>query len=437
LAEAAMHRFKQTLTTAFLVAAVGIVFASGAAQAKKFEVLESLGDHEMGSTPQGPVLIDKDGNIFGTASQFGPQGDGTVFELKRVRHGYKASSIFRFNGVNGGYPTGALIMDTQGNLYGTAYDVAFELSPVTGQRLWSEKILHQFCSNGCGDGNQPVGGLTYQGASSGALYDGVSPLFGVTAEGGANNAGTVFQLIDNSGNWTEAVLYNFCSVGGNNCLDGSLPFSGLTVDKTGNLFGAAVQGGGKDQGGTIFELSPNGDSWTFNAIYRFCGEVNCADGESPAGPLVIDAAGSLLGVTGGGGPKCKADKVSSCGTIFKLAFDGANWQETVLYNFCQERDCRDGRAPSAGLTMDSFGNLYGTTADGGGNDIDEYGFGGGIVFQFDGSALNVLHRFCSLPNCADGERPLASVVMDEQGDLYGTTSLGGELGSGTVFEINP
>jgi uncharacterized repeat protein (TIGR03803 family) len=436
-----MRGFKRTLATAFLTA--GVTFAGGAAHAAKFKVLVSFA-HKLGSNPMAPVLIDQTGNLYTTASQLGPRGGGTVVELSpKPGGGYKTKAIFRFDGqgARGGQPNGPLIIDTQGNLYGTADNLVFELSPVTGQKAWGEKILHQFCSQqNCTDGNGPTGGLTYAGASSGAPYDGSSPLFGATGGGGDKNGGTVFKLTNSSGNWAEKVLYNFCSEGGSDCTDGYVPTGGVVLDVTGNLYGATVQGGGNKfqtgGAGVIFEFSPG--EGTETVLYRFCSGANCADGARPVGNLAMDAAGSIYGATVGGGA-CDTGGQFGCGVIFKVLPNGSSSQESVLYTFCQQRDCRDGLSPQAGLFLDSTGNLFGTTYQGGGNDIDYFGVGGGVVFQLKGAALKVLHRFCSFPNCGDGEYPAAPLVTGGATGLYGTTTLGGRFGDatdgGTAFKI--
>ena len=172
--------------------------AGGAAHAAKFKVLHSFcgsGHHGCsdGSNLQSALIADAAGNLYGTTAKGGKEF-GTVFELERKSNGgFNFKTIFRFCALCGGQPSGALILDTHGNLYGTANDLVFELSQQTGKKVWSEKILYQFCSlQNCSDGSLPVDGLTYAGASSGSRYDGSSPLYGATNIGGANNEGTAF-----------------------------------------------------------------------------------------------------------------------------------------------------------------------------------------------------------------------------------------------------
>lgn len=432
----------RTLSPVFaLTLATGIALAGGAAQAAKFKVLVSFA-HKLGINPMAPVLIDQAGNLYTTASQGGAQGGGTAVELKRKGGGYKATAIFRFCGGcgTGAQPSGRLIIDTQGNLYGTAGNLIFELSPVVGQKTWGEKILYRFCSQlNCTDGNDPGGGLAYAGQASGAPYDGVSPLFGVTSSGGVNNGGTAFEIKNDAGKWSESVLYSFCAQGGAKCTDGNSPQTGVTVDSSGNIYGVTKLGGGNDPvlsgAGVVFELSPAGnDSWTETTLYRFCSLQDCIDGARPWAGLTLDSSGALLGTTLLGGRKCPLTP-DRCGVIFKLVPNGAQSQETVLYDFCKKADCKDGAIPMAGVSLGNDGSLFGTTNLGGGNDGSAFPNGGGTVFQFSESSLSTLHSFCSLVNCEDGAAPAATPIVESTGALYGTTESGGVSDSGTVFRL--
>jgi hypothetical protein len=157
------------------------------------------------------------------------------------------------------------------------------------------------------------------------------------------------------------------------------------------------------------------------------------DGAYPFGDLTIDASGNLLGGTGGGGTHC----VPGCGVLYRLTPNGANSQEIVIYSFCAKKNCADGISPIAPPIIDENGNLFGTTVNGGGNYIDKYGFGGGVAYELSGSTLKVLHHFCSLANCADGEYPQSALVMDSSGNLYSTTERGGAFDGGTFFRVKP
>jgi uncharacterized repeat protein (TIGR03803 family) len=444
----------RAIAIAIASSALLLAFWSGA-EAGNFKVLHSFcaksncGD---GKGPEGAPLVDAAGNLFGTTTSGGNQG-GVVFELQRAASGkLKFIKLYTFcrhsSCLDGSAPTGRLVIDTRGNLYGTTSQgggndgVAFELSPSeTGK--WKETILHAFCSSfNCTDGAKSFDGLTYAGATGGAVYDGTSPLYGTTAAGGAHNQGTVFSLVPNGDQWTETVLYNFCSQGGSSCTDGKGPTHNVIVSRTGNLLGTTTLGGTNDEGfggaGVAYELSPNGDgSWSYSILYQFCSVApHCSDGEFPSGALFEDGAGNLLGTTGGGGSPCNSEP-HGCGTVFKLAPNGEGFGETVLYAFCQKTDCKDGADPEGGVTLDPTGNLLGTTFAGGGNDIDESGIGGGVVFELSGTSYRVLHRFCSKDSCADGEYPETGVQLDQMGVAYGTSGIGGAFGGGTVFAVTP
>jgi uncharacterized repeat protein (TIGR03803 family) len=289
-------------------------------------------------------------------------------------------------------------------------------------------VLHAFCS-ACGDGQYLEAGMTYSGQSSGALYDGVSPLYGTTIAGGAGSGGIVFQLapIPGKTRWKEKAIYAFCALA--RCIDGGQPRGELILDQAGNLYGA-TQGGGLNAEGTVYELSPRHRSWSETVLYSFCSLANCTDGIEPYGGLVMDAGGNLFGTTGG-------SDGFAYGTVFKLVPSGTQSQFTLLHTFCGNPDCGDGRNPWGALIMDQSGNLLGTTQYGGGHDIDECDCGGGTVYQANGTDEHVLYSFCAQTGCTDGEYPRAPVIRDASGNLFGTTLAGGQTGAGTVFELTP
>jgi len=283
--------------------------------------------------------------------------------------------------------------------------------------------LHSFNANGI-DGYAPFASL---------IFDATGNLYGTTEVGGASGTGcggygcgTVFELSPSGGSkWTETVLYSF--TGGS---DGQAPEASLILDAAGNLYGTTVEGG--DFSGTVFELTPrNNRQWTEVQLHVFNGE----DGENPAASLIFDAAGNLYSTISGGGVNyCDG---YGCGNVFELSPDGGGeWALTILHSF----DKRDGEDAQAGLAFDAAGNLYSTTYAGGTHD---WGKGcdvlcGGTVFQLapgeNGTwTETVLHSFNRV--APDGEFPLARLVFDTAGNLYGTTTAGGSYGGGTVFEI--
>src|SRR6266851_2388500 len=149
-------------------------------------------------------------------------------------------------------------------------------------------------------------------------------------------------------------------------------------------------------------------------LYSFCSQANCTDGRQPNGGLIMDAAGNLYGTSSGGGNTCSSD-AGDCGVVFKLASDpsGTGWTETVIYNFCSRTGCADGQFPLAGLVMDKAGNLYGTTAYGGNQNT-------GVAFQLTPNpngtwTETVIYTFCQQTGCADGWRPEGPMIMDAAG----------------------
>jgi len=365
----------RTLTAALLIGGMALAgLAGSAAHAAKFKVLHSFCEsHHLfcgdGSNPASSLAMDQAGNFFGTTST-GGQGVGTVFELERKPGGsLKFKTLYRFctQGICGHNPNGPLVIDTAGNLYGTASNLVFELSPGGKRGLWTERVIHQFCNNNCGDGTLPNGGLTYAGSSAGAPYDGVSPLYGVTQLGGTHNGGTVFEL--SGGTWGESVLYSFCSQGGSNCTDGEHPLAPPIIDQMGNLFGTVLDGGNNfspNGAGAVYELTLNGSSWAETVLYRFCSLSKCADGARPLGRLAMDSLGTLFGVTQNGGHCASHLHKEGCGVLFKLVPNGEQSEETLLHVFCSKKDCRDGDLPQSGPLLSSSGDLFGSTAFGGG-----------------------------------------------------------------------
>jgi uncharacterized repeat protein (TIGR03803 family) len=205
---------------------------------------------------------------------------------------------------------------------------------------------------------------------------------------------------------TFTVLYNFYG-----WPDGFGPSTGLIRDAAGNLYGTA--GGGVFNRGTVFKVSKRGSE---TLLYSFCSANNCSDGESPRGSLIRDSKGNLYGTTSSGG-------ASNAGAVFKLSKSG---KETVLYSFCPQNGCTDGAYPNAGVIRDAQGNLYGTTPEG--------GTGSGTVFKVDASGNHtVLYTFTG---GTDGAIPYAGVLRDHAGNLYGTASSGGSSGNGTVFKLS-
>jgi uncharacterized repeat protein (TIGR03803 family) len=318
------------------------------------------------------------------------------------------------NGNDGASPQNSLTFDAAGDLYGTTSSggldkvgTVFELTPKSGGG-WSYKILYSFSKAG-GDGQAPW---------SGVIFDSAGNLYGTTSAGGANGAGTVFELMPPappSSQWTEKILYSFLNDG----VDGQKPLASVVFDSTGNLYGTTFDGGTSGYG-TVFELSPVGDGWVETLLHTF---PFSGDGQNPRGSLILDSSGNVYGMTlfGGGGS----------GIVFELSpSSGGEWTEAVLHNFANGSD---GGYPTGGLIFDSLGNLYGITEIGGATDA-------GTVFELSPSSggswsETILYTFGS--KASDGSNPFGNLVFDSAGNLYGTAFDGGTDGSGTVFELKP
>lgn len=307
--------------------------------------------------------------------------------------------------TDGSSPEAGLAMDANGNFYGTtvvggAYDEG-TVFKVTSDG--AETLLHSF-NHRRGDGTQPAAPV---------ILDAKGNLYGTASTKGAHNGGVVFKVALNG---RETILYNFCSLA--NCADGNQPLAGLVRDKAGNLYGTTLIGGAQNLG-TVFKLTPSGVE---TVLHSFGG----SDGSSPWAGLVMDGQGNLYGTTYTGGDLSLCNGLG-CGTVFKVA---ANGTETVLHSFCSQQgtSCTDGMNPRSGLLRDKQGNLYGTAYYGG-------TAGNGIVFKLalDGTET-VVYNFQGTPN--DAGHPVGGLLMDSAGNLFGTTYQGGIYNDGSVFEIN-
>jgi uncharacterized repeat protein (TIGR03803 family) len=420
-----------------LCAAV-VILGCGFVAAQQYKVVWNFsGGANDGEFPLAPLIADHAGNLYGTTLGGGNSFGGTVFELtpngdgtwsEAILYGFCANKA-GVQCLDGESPEAGLVMDSAGNLYGTTKNggepscpsdltgcgVAFEISPPSSPGgAWTETVLHSFCSNVvnrfCLDGMYPVSQLTLD--LSGNVY-------GTTSVGGTGrfDGGTVFELSPSAGGWTETVLYNFCSLGqGNFCLDGTFPLAGATFGKDGNLYGTTGIGGSQlsEGGGTVYRLSRGSNGWTEKVLFAF--HPPGRNGGGPSGSVSFDRAGNLYSTVGGGGQY-------GFGGVFRLSPQGGGSEQTYSFNG------NDGDTPLAGVLIDpSRDALYGTTAGG----FEEFG----SVFQMTPPEQEtVLYNFCQQPNCTDGFNPVAGLVEDASGNLYGTTKLGGANNQGVVFEI--
>jgi uncharacterized repeat protein (TIGR03803 family) len=398
------------------------LYGTGTAAAQE-TVLYSFTSTPDGSVPNGGVIFDKAGNLYGTTvaggtdgTDCGGDGCGTVFELSPGTNGVWTETVlhsFDFNGEDGVQPRIGVIFDGAGNLYGTTANggtnglgTVFELSP-NGSGGWNEKVLHSFNMT---DGWQPWNSL---------LLDADGDLYGGTQWGGPYNSGTVFELTPSTnGTWTEKILHNFGK--GHDGVDSR----GMIFGTDGSLYGTTAFGGSHNIG-IVYQLSPRANGkWTEKILLNFNGK----NGYEPSfGNLLFDAAGNLYGTTIEGGPYDQ-------GVVFQLVPQtSGKWKENILF------------AKNGGgyMIFDKAGNLYGT--------IYSWGtYGGGSIFKLtpgtDGTwNESVSYSFEGSPDAAN---PFGNLIFDSLGNLYGTTSCGGSdgtgtgsgcggLGYGTVYELAP
>ncbi len=409
------------------VAALG-----GSAGAHKIMVIHSFcGEANCADGGSGMSLVrDAAGNLYGTAAPTSSDY-GSIFELSPAGGKWTYRALDHFSQGAQLTPNAPLIVDVNGDLYGSLKDynrlsrggMIFKLSHSADGSTWTYRMLHYFTQDRYGS----EGAMTYAGAAAGLPYDGVSTLYGPSGQGGRDAKGTIFALTPPTTGkiWDYKIIYSFCRRA--DCADGWAPFDTLTMDGAGNLYGTTVAGGANGQG-VLFELSPGAKHWSNTVLHDFCSQSDC--GEPLTNSVVRDAAGNLYGTTSEDAG-CVAGQ--PCGVLYKLAPDG---QESVLHGFCSQSDCADGKDAGMGLTMDANGTLYGVTTQGGGNDQDVNGKGGGTIFSFDGK-YHVLHSFCARTNCTDGAYPIGPLIADGAGHFYGVTSSGGATGHGTIFEFAP
>ncbi len=423
-------KFLGAASAALMIVIAIFILAPGAWGQSKFKTLHAFHGKD-GAIPAGTLIFDAAGNIYGTTLSGGNQncsgGCGTVYQLTTDADGtWTHKVLYSFTAHEDAHPDAGVIFDAAGNLYGMN-----NLGPDTGDVYeltlqagggWSETVLYRM--GGDFDGN-PQGGM---------VFDAAGNLYGTSAWGCNYGDGVscVFEMTPSGSTWTFNLLYGFDTGSTGWYPSGTTPI----FDGKGNLYATTAFGGNSGCSpygngcyglGVVFELSPNaGGNWTVKDLHKFTGGK---DGESPACPLVFDAAGNLYGTTYAGGAYGK-------GNVFKLTpnADGT-WTLHVLHQFTGGKD---GSMPLAGVIFDAAGNLYSTTYQGG-----AYGYG--VVFKLTPTATGgwhetVLHAFHDSPGAYPGGGPNVAggtLVFDGSGNLYGTTSGDGSKTFGTVFEITP
>jgi len=368
-----------------------------------------------------------DGNFYGAMTEGGAStcapatGCGTIF---KITPSGTLSTLHYFcsepNCADGQDPYATPLQATDGNFYGTT---AFGGANTNGEycpdslgavgcgtvfRITSSgtlTTLYSFCAqSACKDGAVPIGGLIQ--ATNGDFY-------GTTSMGGSRGGGTVFKITPGG---TLTTLHSFCLISPA-CTDGTAPTGGLVQATDGSFYGTTS---GAVSAGTVFKITPAGKLTT---LYSF----SSADGVNPQAGLIQAADGNFYGTTFNGGAGC------CYGTVFKITPSGAL---TTLHSFCSSGyPCTDGENPWGALIEGTDGNLYGTTTIGGHCASYPYDLCGTVFRITPSGTLTTLYNFCSLSACADGEQPWAGLVEATNGDLYGTTQLGG-TGTGTVFSLS-
>lgn len=390
-----------------VAAAMSLSFCLLAQASDRQNLIYNFSRGSGGYGPGGTLFIDSSGNLYGAASEGNISGFccGTIFELSpKAGGGWTYSVLYTFSGVgNDSLPNGSLVRDAAGNLYGTAVSFGngevFELSP-NPSGGWYETVLYSLGSND-GTGPSPVvldaagnlygtvnsggahnlgyvfqvspnpgGGWTYQhlhdfggvdGAYpiAGVIVDGSGNLYGATGSGGnsgncPSGCGVVFKLAQNSGTWTETVIHEFNGDNGSNSV------APLIMDTAGNLYGSTAVGG-LNGFGLVFELTLVSGKWQAKTLHNFTDAGG--DGAAPNSALVL-RNGNLYGTTssgGGGLGECVSYGDAGCGSVFELSPSGNTWKETILFDF---DGGTDGAFPG-GVIFNSSGKAFGVTEGGG------------------------------------------------------------------------
>ena len=388
-----IHHRMIAVVIVLVLACMGARSASGqAVQKPKVTTLYTFTGGSDGGSPYAGLIRDAAGNLYGATFAGGSANLGTLFKISKAG---KETVLYSFTGKpDGEHPTSDLLMDNAGNLYGANYEggasgfgAIFKFS-----KSGKESLVYSFGSGT--DGEYPGSGL---------IQDAAGNLYGTTGYGGKSGNGTVFKI---SKTGKETILHSFTGT------DGQYPFSTLLRDSAGNLYGTASSGGASAKG-TVFKLSPKGK---VTVLHSF---ADGTDGASPYAGLVQDSQGNFYGTTYYGGAGCQG---YDCGTIFKTTPKG---KTTILHAF----GLSDGHYPDFGtLARDAAGNLYGTTYAGGTDDM-------GVVFKLTSKGKEtILYTFTG---GTDEGFPVAGLIQDPTGNLYGVTLGNPPTTYGTVFKLKP
>ena len=330
-----------------------------------------------GKQPMSTLIADASGNLYGTTYIGGANSVGSVFKMDHTTHAI--TTLATFNGTNGANPMAGLVMDASGNLYGTTnIGGANNLGTVFEVVSGSGTVTTLASFSGTGNGANPQASL-YRDASGN--------LFGTAYAGGSSSKGTVFEVVNGSGTITTLVTFT-----GTN---GANPMMALTKDASGNLYGTTSTGGA-NSAGTIFKLTAG--TYALTTLH----DCAYADGSTPESTLLIDASGNIFGTTWGYNP-------GGQGGLFEI--DAATHTYTNLASFTSST----GNVPMGNMVMYQ-GTLYGTT--------------GTTVFKYSSGTLTAINTF----SWGTGSTPLG-LYVDANGNLFGVCQTGGSGSAGTIYEL--
>lgn len=432
------------LAGALALLCVLVSIPSATARAQTYTVLHTFSGPD-GGNPFAGLTQDAAGNFYGTTYYGGVTnsncnlGCGTVFKLAHRGSGWVLTTLYAFRGSSdSGYPSSRVIFGPDGSLYGvtgggtSSNDAGsvFNLRPSATfcpsvSCPWTKTVLVRFSTGGTG-GNTPIGDLT---------FDHQGNLYGTTYGGGQYGWGTVYELVHENGNWTESVLYSFNPQPG--ITDGANPAGGVIFDNAGSLLGTTEAGGLFEISGlypsgygVVFKLAPVSNGWTETVLYTFQDD---GDGGTPVAGLTPAIVGGLqvfYGTTVAGGTgSCRIAEIFGCGTVFQVPY-------STDFSFPAYQSGASPGGPTASVTVDAAGRLYGTAHMDGAN-------GMGSVFELmpgsNGWTYTSLHDFSG----SDGSSPESNVSFDSSGNLYGTTNFGAGTGClngygcGVIWMITP
>ena len=397
------------LTGVFLPVTLLLLLAT-TAPAQTLTVLHNFSGAD-GNSPYAGVTFDQQGRIYGTTCYGGSNQDGAVYRLVHEGEGWVSSPIYSFGppqSEDGSGPLARVVFGPDGLLYGTTggggttgSGTVFSLRPPatackTALCPWVETVLHNFTFF---DGYEPGYGDL--------VFDQAGNIYGTTFNGGGSGAfGNVFKLTRSGSGWTFSVLWSFIDDGG-----GVGPAGGVIFDNAGNLYGTTSLGGAHDNG-TVYELSPTQSGWTLTTLYSFTN----SDGEG-SGSLFLGAQGDLFGIAG----------LFATGSAFEMTQQNGAWSYQSLQTFAGVLN----NGPVAAPTFDAQGNFYGPLPTGGSSQEGE-------IFKLTPSGDRWIYTpFYQFDSCTNGCNPYGTVIFDANGNMYGTTAVGGTHRDGTVWEITP